>query len=621
MIRIMENDLLTGNSSMKDAIESKLITQVVLRIFKICLLLGFLINPSEGEPRDWNMYLACLIAFLLALGSSHVHQSNWKVCSPERLEGPFYLKSSDFLAVGIILLQGMRPYLVDRSFVHHMSYFVGPAELYKQGFVPFWEIPSQYGGLYYILSAKLPFGSPWINFLIMNRIITFLLGVIFYFSIRFLWSNSNSLMIAFVTIFACYWCVGWEGDLVGPLQFPSTSGPRFLPSFILVFLGIIITQVKLTSKKKPLLICFNLLATITYALCSLWSIEAFLYSMGFWVSFQLITLIGYLRVNPTLKAIRKIKRAAFVGLYLLGPIVGAWSLFFIWHQNHYSTGFDPSSFIEYAITYKNGFGAVPITLVSPVWILLFVFIFGSVVSVKVDRINHPMAPLLVGTLGWLWTCASYYISRSHPNNIANLMPQIFLSVVIFREGYGLISQFSGLWHLKLRWLIPTLAFLLFLPPFSVSTWKSYFKSLSYPRVIPQEVEFFKEGVAYNLKRALTGLNIADHAPIVVFGRSLETDWLSNKSFERWLPLAPGAMFGILNEKRQLVYLKRAAKHFPKGGWFIFWDKEEALNTETIVPLIEKVYALKEVRKFDGWEARRYEASQYFDPQANKIIVR
>ncbi|NBX83747.1 hypothetical protein EBQ90_11790 [bacterium] len=570
------------------------LTRIVSTLFFIFCALALILHPEMGEKRDWALYYACFFSILVGYGVILFGRAKKSISEQEGL-APFRFSKWDGFALVFLALNCLRPYDLQGTLFHHHSFYVGPAELLGQGFIPLREIPSQYGFLTYVLTAAMPFGSAWTNFLVLNRVFLFFTSLTVYFSMRLLFPRPQRiptlLGLTFLSVFV--W-VGWVDKLQGPLSYPSTSGFRFLPSFLLILIALVMTQIGLFNPKHPrTLKVLNLSGFFVWGLSSLWSVDSFLYATGAWISFQLSwALLHGLRVQPLLKCI--------FSFLIVGVII--WGSFLLIYNSSYGFYPEVSALWEYAVAYQSGFGALPIKALSPGWLFLLLFITGTVLGASLLKKGSPLFPLVTATLGWLFVCASYYISRSHPNNFSNLMAQVVVSLSVFYFAADRLSEPQTkpvLFKRILSWG----GLVLMVPLINIAHLGHLIADWGAPQILPTAAELPPTSAEKQkeLEQALSELKIGNQEPWVLLDVALETSPVSSLQSERWVPISPGSAFAVLPPERQKAYLERVALRNRKGGWLVFKIENEPLFKE-LPKLLSGNFEKREERSFQDWRA-------------------
>src|SRR6266536_1985069 len=88
---------------------------------------------------------------------------------------------------------------------HHWRFYVGPAQLIRQGAVPLWDVPAQYGFLSELAIAWLPAGSTWTSAFALDATLDLTYAYALFLLLRApvadLLDQVTSLLLAFVLVF------------------------------------------------------------------------------------------------------------------------------------------------------------------------------------------------------------------------------------------------------------------------------------------------------------------------------------------------------------------------------------------------------------------------------------
>jgi len=178
-------------------------------------------------PQDWSTesnlvwYLVIASAAVISLGlaSSSLNQKKWRFL--------------DVAAVLFFLLPSMRVNFQ----IFHTSFYVGPANLVRNGGWLLWDVPSQYGFLNVLLLGTLPGVSSWQAFWILNGTLVFISACIMYALMRTMMTGVRGVFASFLgTLGAVFFLPGWAPELTGPTAFPSTGAMRFIFPYALMAL-------------------------------------------------------------------------------------------------------------------------------------------------------------------------------------------------------------------------------------------------------------------------------------------------------------------------------------------------------------------------------------------------
>jgi hypothetical protein len=298
----------------------------------------------------------------------------------------------------------------------HWSHYLAPLSAYREGGILLWDTPSAYGFLNIILASivaslfRLQPATALSLLLVVFSLLT--LGLVFWILYRKL---SFAPFIA-----ACFSCCvvcaypGWIDDLFGPIKYPSVSGFRFLPA--LIALAAMWHATKTSSKIHVIL------SGILGAIACLWSGESLMYTIppiGFFILVKaLIDLdwLFFIRVPFLSLLITILSSALFLAVYSL----------------YFGVVAEPQALFEYAMVYATPGRGEPFLIAFDGWTTFFIgslaFCYFLARSTTLRAEGNSSAGALF--FGYLLCVSTYFISRSHENNIRNLVPWIILAIAI-----------------------------------------------------------------------------------------------------------------------------------------------------------------------------------------------
>ena len=111
-------------------------------------------------------------------------------------------------------------------------------------------------------------------------------------------------------------------------------------------------------------------------------------------------------------------------MFSTGGLIAIYYLIYLGHLP------DWYAFLDYSLAYSNGFGALPIDPRGGVWLLVMLWCSLATTAVAFWQRRQTVPALLVGTAGAAWVVSSYFVSRSHANNITNIIHVVCTSMAI-----------------------------------------------------------------------------------------------------------------------------------------------------------------------------------------------
>jgi hypothetical protein len=511
-----------------------------------------------------------LAAFAAILGGLTVGFSDpWK-----RRQHTLGIPVAAFLIAGFLLLIDLGGYRPDepilRFLAHHWGAYVGSALHLRAGLVPFYDIPLQYGlGPTLAIAAVCDGADCWRGtecvVIAMN-----LAGGLLILRMVLATSVPRGPMwhyAATIVVFAAIFL--WPGgpaDGSGLLATPSVGAMRFLPVTLIAFL-----------------LFFGRPAAAAAALVPavLWSPESAAMS---------ITVFGLCEAA----------RIGFVGALLRGGglLAGSYAGLVLLHHATFGVWMDPLAFVEYLVHVP---GPLPINPFSDAMLLAAVLGLGGWLMVR--RSPDPVTAHRDRTTTFLlFATTSYWLGRSHPNNICNLMP--FLVLVSFRvldrpagdrslladvTGFGLATSVAALamspWHSV---------------PYDFRATVDIHRVVAdFPSLEP-DIEQIRRQIANP-----DGLGIADFGPSY-------TRHPSEKIV--WTPMDPSSLWSYVPSERRQLYIQRSTARIRRAGWAIIEDEQRFLFDD-----LHAGYTVAEQRGFVGAPSpldgsRRHYLAVCFNPR-------
>ncbi|HEX8143156.1 MAG TPA: hypothetical protein VF553_11215 [Pyrinomonadaceae bacterium] len=470
--------------------------------------------------------------------------------------------------------------------IHHWSFFTGPAQMVRQGGWLLWDVPSQYGFLVTLTLAWLPTKTAWQSLFLVNALFNFLIALMLFYLFRALRPGLTNLCFALaMTLAAVFFRSGLAPFFEGPSHLPNIGGLRFFWAFALVAILFREYRVGSSARSHTLLLWAG---CVVWLVGTLWSAESAVYCSAIWLpSFALLAWRETAKMESagmSLKTrLRATARRLLLPPALLLSVVLLITAFYFLRLGH---GPDWYSFIEYAQAYRGGFATIPIDLNGGVWVLVIVFCAFMTVAVYFMREDTESAalPLIIGAAGGLWATSSYFVSRSHPNNVHNL-GAIFCGAMGLALYLLLSRERRDEWWAMLvkASLVPLLTIVLV----SVFANKGAVTELLFAQQASYvQIERLIPISDPGLDNLLNSAEIKPDAPLVYVGPNevlILSAWTFVQGDQRevlttyksWLPV-PVYSLGPLPEERRKVYMSRFASRIGAGGWLIEHKRPEPL---------------------------------------------
>jgi hypothetical protein len=493
---------------------------------------------------------------------------------------------ANVLAILVIAMTSVRTdHIFGLGEIHHWSFFTGPAQMVRQGGWLLWDVPSQYGFLVTLTLSWLPTKTAWQSLFIVNALFNFLIALMIFYLFRALRPGFLNLSFALaVTLSAVFFRSGLAPFFEGPSHLPNIGGLRFFWCFALLAMLFWEYRRALTAQSYR---AFFRAGCVVWLVGALWSAESAVYCSAVWLpSYALLVWRGAAIEGGNEISFRARLRASARWLLLPAALAFAAVLlitgFYFLRLGH---GPDWRAFIEYAQAYRGGFAAIPIDVHGAVWVLVIVFCAFATTAVYFLR-ESPSSralPLIVGAGGGLWATGSYFVSRSHPNNVHNL-GAIFCGAVGLVL-YLLMRERKDEWWATLvrASFVPILTIVIVsvfankgaVTEYLFASQASYMQT---ERLIPISDP--------GLDNLLNSAQVKPDDPLVYVGPNevlILSAWTFAQgdkrevltTYKSWMPV-PVYSLAPLPEERRRVYMSRFAARTGAGGWLIEFKRDAPL---------------------------------------------
>ncbi|HEX8923094.1 MAG TPA: hypothetical protein VF766_16590, partial [Pyrinomonadaceae bacterium] len=424
-----------------------------------------------------------------------------------------------------------------------------------------------------------PTRTVWQALFLVNALFNFLIALMLFALFRALRPGFLNLCFALaLTLAAVFFRSGLAPSYFeGPSQLPNIGGMRFFWAFALA--AILFWEYRRASTRRSY-------RTLLWAGCfvwlvaTFWSVESAVYAGATWLpAFALLVWRRTANVAGATDVSFRRRLVVSVRWLLLPPALLVASVLLIAGVYLLRLGQAPDwrSFIEYAQAYRGGFAAIPIDVNGAVWVLVIVFCAFATTAAYLlrDGADHAALPLMIGAGGGLWAMCSYFVSRSHANNVHNLG-------MVFCGAIGLVlyllvrERREGWWTMLVKaGFVPILTVVL------VAVFANKVAVTDYlftPQASYVQVEKLIPLSDVRLDLLLNSAQVKPDDPMVYIGPN-EVFILSAWTFEQgdrkevlttyksWMPV-PLYSLAPLPEERRIIYLSRFSNRVRTGGWLI-----------------------------------------------------
>ncbi len=301
---------------------------------------------------------------------------------------------------------------------HHWSAYLSPVESLLAGGVPYRDFPVQYGMGPTLLLASACGQNCWAGLyqvtLVANAVYFASLACCVLLLTRHMTRGMRILAVAAMFCAALLW-TGYPIDVVGPTLTPSVGGLRFL-TISLLLLHILYAE---RSQKRR-----DAIGHLIWFADVLWSPETAYFGTLIWWPY-----LALRNGNALEKPVAALCKGALTGaLALVAAVVGAFLIFRV----SYGVWLPVESLLAYI---NNPPGALPANPYGPIWIALVAVLIAAIILTQ-HRTTAQTRMLYATVLGLLGA-GTYYLSRSHDNNVLNLLPFVILTLL---AAYAVITS-------------------------------------------------------------------------------------------------------------------------------------------------------------------------------------
>ena len=488
-------------------------------------------------------------------------------------------------------------FFTDLNALHHWSHWIGPAESIREGSWLLWDVPSQYGFLSLLTIAAMPVDNMWEALYLFQSVIVWIVAIMVYLIFQRTRRGFANALFALGMALASVCFMSGSKDLMGP-QFIVSVGPmRFVWCHTLLFL----VWMFLLSP-TPSLRTFRWLGSFIWLVGVLWSAESGVYSTA---------VFGAVSGVLALQAAIKIRseggswRSAFGAFlpYLLTPLtllVIAVAGITVYYRIYLGSGPDWYAYIDYVVTYAGGQCALPIESTGPVWVLVIAFCIVSSLATTQGRTNpfSPRLAALAGIWGATWAVSSYFVSRSHPNNVNNLMPVICMILGMLPERKTPATESTSSQNILINHAAIPILSVVFLATIGNPLLMSFIQQPQHPFT---PVTTSLPLLAPNTREMLARNNVTIEQPLVynhlsiMLPMGLARDKISRQSIlptKTFLP-KPIILLDGLSRKRRAVFLERYITRHHENGWLMLPKELKGIDA-WLSEAIQPYYDLRKV---------------------------
>lgn len=289
---------------------------------------------------------------------------------------------------------------------HHWGAYLAPVEAWRGGGVPYRDFPIQYGlGPTLVLMASCGndcWRAMYETTVVANALyFSTLAGIVVILTAS---SSKGVRWLALSAMFcAAFLWTGFPSNFAGPVTTPSVAGLRFLSISALLLHILYAEQSKIRR---------DWIGHGIWLVDLFWSPEAAFFGTLIWWPY--LALRDATQAGGKRGALVALVKGAFRGATALGAGLCILALI-LWLLSAQSITLE--DFFAYV---QHPPGAMPVNPVGTIWIALATLALGITVLARLG-LSAQARPLYACLLSFL-AAGTYYLSRSHDNNILNLFP-------------------------------------------------------------------------------------------------------------------------------------------------------------------------------------------------------
>jgi len=473
---------------------------------------------------------------------------------------------------------------------HHWGAYIGPTELMLAGARVMHDFPTQYGLGPTALIASVCGRSCWSGTFYVIGLTTFAFSLLIAFiaaRVAGPLSRTQWTVVLLLCVACCFFWDAYPPLVASPIATPSVSGMRFLPALALVAFLLVADRPGRRVGKFP-----YALGHLVWALCALWSVESAFYATCIWWPYYLLLRHDASRGTAVPTLLR--------GATVLFALLTAWlALFLAGYWLIYQTTPTAMGVFAYIV---NPPGPLPVNYSGTIWFFVAVIGLGTWVNLTSFRLQGHTAELRHGMALTLlaYSTFSYFLGRSHDNNVLNLLP--FLLLVLLHSwarapAFGR-SLAAGLMAGVLGWL----------SVFGWGAWNSAARAWAQPwfdagwimRAMPGP-QGGVDSYPPETQRVIAYTQTLVPGPVTVGGPTANPS--TTDAAAVWSALhSPANLYMFAPEVRR-DFLYKTAQTLQRSGWLLLWTREPIAMG--LVPDFDAAYHRTQSFEMNGYLAIHY----------------
>jgi hypothetical protein len=468
---------------------------------------------------------------------------------------------------------------------HHWGAYLAPVEAWRGGGVPYRDFPIQYGlGPTVVLMASCGHdcwrGMYWVTVVANALYFATLAGSAVILTAR---SPKGLRWLALLAIFcAAFFWTGFPSNFAGPVITPSVAGLRFL-SISALLLHILYAEQRKTRR--------DWIGHGLWLIDLFWSPEAAFFGTLIWWPY--LALRDATEAGEWRAALIALVRGAVRGAIALAAGIGILALV-LWLLSARTITF--ADFFAYV---QHPPGALPVNFAGTIWIALATLSLGIIVLAR-QGLSDRTRPLYACLLGFL-AAGTYYISRSHDNNILNLFPLLILVLLATLGNLDKVNETTQ--HFARAFIHSALvAMVAFIVTFDYRPWGEGVARVGPlhvgpSRLISRFAPKADDTPAILPADAITGLKFLEDrnaGAVLLFDRNY---LMVHSSGAAWTSVNNLANFVPLPEASIQHFIRRSATAYGRPGWIL-----ADAGHRHWVDAFQVAFEVRKERSFGGYQA-------------------
>ena len=450
---------------------------------------------------------------------------------------------------------------------HHWGVIVGTIDAIRQGAAILWDFPSQYGFLSILSLASLPFASPWTALYVGHGCLVLVASLVLFLLLANAFPGwRGGILAVLTTVSLTFGLPGSRHLLLTPDVYPSIGAFRFIWCYVLMGLLVLKARYATTNPRPP--VAFWTSGTVIWSLSVLWSAESAAFASTMWLPAYAISTAG---IGSILQRVKRAAAWMLLPLLCLGLTIAIVTFIYWSHFGHIP------DWLLYADYVRSEYFALPMDPQGPAWVLLLAIVAAATLLVHLEL--DPSAPATVKSLGYagfglMWGVSSYFVGRSHANNVLNLAPFIGLFFAVSAQ----VARLYPAMRPTCTWisflLIPFIAFGTALTFANPQHWAAFIANL--PSLTKHDVDVTLPRAPEDLEKLFQKAGIGPGDRIIYFSPEHDLNPLPIIGGLVTRPQAiPTTAMIPLTPKQRETYVQRFLAKKPCDGWFV--GQKQALN--------------------------------------------